>query len=301
MTIEYTVLMFENNKRYAAGLGSQINEHLSTLGYKPKIIMKPDDTDLEELMQTEDIDLILMDQNLRKGAKGDILIRKIRKNELYTEAILYSQNDDFMKNIDPHLDGVFYEFRKDLLEKVKKIIKLTLSKSLQIDNIRGLFIAETIYTTSKLEEIVTKILDVSGNTLQFFTYQIMQTGFLSDESKFEFVQRYLKFWVALANEGIQTSKDTNKAKWAALKTELKEMQSRLSKYSKIIGIRNELAHSKRCQGKKLTLLVKGDHGNLKEKNYDEAQCKEIRELFSEISKCLTDCIELVKRLGSPTT
>jgi len=297
MTMGYTVLWFENNKTYAKGLGIQIDEFITSLGYKPNIIVKPDDSDLEETMEKEEIDLILMDQNLRKGKKGDNLIRKIRRNELYTEAILYSQDNNFRKKIGGQLDGVFLEFRKDLLMKVQKIIKLTLNKSLQLDNIRGLFIAETIYTTSKIEEIVTKILDVSGDTLEFFTCQIMQTGFLSDEAKFEFIQRYLKFWTALANKKIQALEtDKEKEPWESLKGDLNEMQGRMKQYSKIIGLRNELAHSKRCQGKRNTLLVKGNHGDLKEKKYDEVRCREIRALFLETSESLKDCLELVTSL-----
>ena len=302
MTIGYTVLWFENNKTYAKGLGIQIKEFITNLGYKPNIIVKPDDSELDEIMEKEDIDLILMDQNLRKGKKGDIIIRKIRKNELYTEVILYSQDHNFRKKIGGQLDGVFLEFRKDLLIKVQKIIKLTLKKSLQLDIIRGLFIAETIYTTSKIEEIVTKILDVSDDTLEFFTCQIMQTGFLSDEAKFEFIQRYLKFWTALANKKIQTlATDKEKAPWESLKTNLNEMQGRINKYSKIIGLRNELAHSKRCQGKRNTLLVKGNHGDIKEKTYDEARCREIRALFLETSESLKDCLKLVNGLEAFST
>lgn len=298
MTLGYTVLWFENNKTYAAGLKPEIEEFIGALGYSPKIIVEHDDGNLESIMEKEEIDLILMDQNLRKGKKGDKLITKIRRNELYTEAILYSQDFDFRKKIASQLDGVFFEFRKDLLMKVQKIIKLTLYKSLHIHNIRGLFIAETIYTTSKLEEIVTKILDISGGPLEFFTSQIMQTGFLSDEAKFEFIKRYLKYWLSIANGKIQTIPlDKDKKLWEILKTDLETMQTRLNTYNKIIGLRNELAHSKRCPDKKNSLLVKGNHGDLKESCYDEKKCTDIRTMFSETAKCLDDCLHLVKQLG----
>lgn len=293
MSLGYTVLWFENNKTYANKLGKEIEEYIENLGYKPKLVIRPDDGDLEQIMLKEDIDLILMDQNLRNKKKGDVLVKKIRKNELYTEAVLYSQDNNFRKKIALQLDGVFFELRKDLLEKVKKIIDLTLNKNLQIDNIRGLFIAETIYATSKIEEILTEVLDISNKALDFFRCQIIQTGFLPDEAKFLFIQRYLKYTSELLKEKIESSKGKEKVALEEILVELDEIKGRFNKYQKIINLRNELAHSKKCATKKNTLLVKGDRGNLKEKTYDEKRCKEIRDMFSENSKCLQDLLKLV--------
>lgn len=296
MSLKYTVILFENKKSYAEGVKKEIGEYLKNLGYKSHIKIEADDSNLTKLMENEDIDLILMDQNLNKAKRGDRLIKQIRKNELYTEAILYSQFPKYKQKLAKQLDGVFFTLRKDLLQKTKRIIDLTLKKNLHIDNIRGLFIAEAIYTTSQIEEVVTRILDVSGETLDFFTCQIMQTGFLSDEAKYVFVQRFLKFKLDLLEKELQSAKGKKKANLESLKTRLDDIKDRFSKYQKVINIRNELAHAKKCTTKKNTLFVKGNHGDVKEKTYDEERCKGIRETFLDNSKCLKDLLKLVNSI-----
>ena len=298
MMLEYNIIWFEDSKEYVASLQPFIEEFIKDLGFNPKITRKSNDRDLKKIMESEDVDLILIDQNLSRGSKGDILLNTIRKNELYTETVFYSQFPDFQSKISEHLEGVYYTERKNLLEKTKKIIELTVKKNLDISNIRGLFIAETIYVASQMEEIISKILKLEGESLDFFNNQIVQDEFISDMTKYKIIRRFLKQKIKNINQDIKTSTGRKKTKLNELnelKSQWEEVDNIFKKFQKeIIEFRNELAHAKKHLKKRNVLIVRDkEKSKFKERKFDTNKCKEARVCFIKHSNNLKDLVKLI--------
>lgn len=93
----------------------------------------------------KEFDLLLVDFDLgEEGQTGDILINLIR-NKVYSEILFYSTNYSDLRsklNNNDFMDGVFTSSRDELEEKTKKLINVTIKKVQDVNNLRGLIMAE---------------------------------------------------------------------------------------------------------------------------------------------------------------
>jgi hypothetical protein len=160
MRLTYTILWIENDPETIKLKSPEIERHLDSLFFDAKIIPKEDDSGIIDLINNSDINLILVDYNLQEGKEegkkkktGDEIIDAIRQNRVYTEVVFYS-GGPFRNKIMSQLEGVFYSDLEGLPDKVNSIIDLTIKKNQDINNIRGMFIAETIDLENKLEELI---------------------------------------------------------------------------------------------------------------------------------------------------
>jgi len=105
----------------------------------------------------KEFDLLLVDFDLgEEGQTGDILINLIR-NKVYSEILFYSTNYSDLRsklNNNDFMDGVFTSSRDELEEKTKKLINVTIKKVQDVNNLRGLIMAEV----AELERIKEKII-----------------------------------------------------------------------------------------------------------------------------------------------
>lgn len=108
---------------------------------------KGDEGDAEEELKKE-YDLILMDYELR-GTMGNILIKKLRQFDIYTDVVFYSGNynkmvkalyniDEKGMNIEP-VDGIYFSDRKreELFPKLQKVVDKVVRRMQDIVNLRG--------------------------------------------------------------------------------------------------------------------------------------------------------------------
>lgn len=298
--LDYNIVWFEDSDDIVKANLNEMKVYLDKLGFSLKLTWQKDDTDFKKIFAENDIDLALIDQNLSNGKKGENIISAIGNLELYTDFVFYSQEDNFPKFTKSWLEGVFYSPRKDLLSKAKKIIDLTVKKSLDIYNIRGQFIAESINLSSTLEEIIAKIFKLTGKERNFFFDTMVYEEFLSDSNKYKIICEFLRQRLALINE-----EATNPATSAKKKTELNsfnkelsEIKSNFKEFSeKIIPLRNELAHAQKTPNKKNTLTIK-DRANHKivDRPFTNEDCQEIRHLFINQTKNLEKFSLLLDRI-----
>lgn len=93
----------------------------------------------------KEFDLLLVDFDLgEEGQTGDILINLIR-TKVYSEILFYSTNYSDLRsklNNNDFMDGVFTSSRDELEEKTKKLINVTIKKVQDVNNLRGLIMAE---------------------------------------------------------------------------------------------------------------------------------------------------------------
>lgn len=277
--LDYNIVWFEDSEDFVKGSESEIRAYLNGLGFDLNLIYQKDDSNWKKLFEESDIDLALVDQNLREGKKGEKIITAIANNEMYTDVVFYSQNAPFPAGTSGFLEGVFYTSRKELLNKTKKIIDLTIKKNLDICNIRGQFIAEAIDASTRMEEIISRIFKLEGEQLSFYYDSMIYEEFLNDMNKYKIIVEFLRQKLVFLNA--EVAKTNKKPETDTLKKQAEDIKKILREFSeKIIPLRNELAHASKTPGKKNTLTVKDRENHcLAEKVYDNDKCKEIRLLF----------------------
>ena len=164
MRIDYNILWFEDVKSSFDAKKQIVKEIVEDFGFSfPEPRNEIDGTNIETI-DYDNYDLLIVDLNLA-GTKGPALIDKIRHNEgVYTEVVFYSSDGEkAVRNAlkDFEIDGAYCAGRDndDFEEKVKKVIKTTIKKVQDINNMRGLIMAETSDLDEKMVEIIQIIIE----------------------------------------------------------------------------------------------------------------------------------------------
>ena len=154
MRIDYQILWMENDTDWLEPKIDDIKEYLNDLGFELKLtnIAKYEDKNFS------DYDIIVVDFNL-DNESGTDAIEKIIKNRknIFTDILFYSIDGEpkLRKEMaDQNIDGVYCANRRNCIEKLKKLINITVKKTQEINNLRGLVMAET----GELDYIIKDIL-----------------------------------------------------------------------------------------------------------------------------------------------
>jgi len=301
MKIDYNLLWFEDSDAYVDSLKPRIGAYLEEFGFVPNITVRPNGKEVKELIDDNDFDLILMDYHLNVGKYGDengnILIKRIRDHALYTEIVFYSGHSGFEDAIEKRLEGVFFSDKGGLFEKTKKIINLTIKKNQDINNLRGLFIAEAIDLAKLLDEIITIHLKIINEKTDFFKDRILDEEFFTDYQKTRLINKMLDEEIVFLNEKIQetTLKDEIR-KLQDNKIKIKDSKKVFGKIiEEVIQIRNHLAHSKPSVDKKNTLICR-IAGKKELVEFNGRKCKKIRQDFRKHSDNLNQIREILHNL-----
>ena len=157
MRLKYQILWIENETDWVDSIEDQFQEYLNELGffYERKLITKE-----EQGIDYNKYDLILMDLNLAGQPNGAELITKIRELGTYTDVVFYSSvGIDALRaeGKDKELEGVYYCGRtpdSTFVKKVKKVIDSTIKKVQDLNNLRGLVMAEVSELDALMEVIL---------------------------------------------------------------------------------------------------------------------------------------------------
>ena len=102
-------------------------------------------------------DLILMDKDLEGEMDWDKIIEYIRNhdNEIYCDVLFYStwkSEEDLRKIV--QRDGLYFSNRDDVEKKATNIIIVTIKKTQDLNNLRGLVMAETSELDTLMKNII---------------------------------------------------------------------------------------------------------------------------------------------------
>lgn len=160
MRLKFYILWFENEPEWINSRIDDIKDIVEDHGFEwvdPTICKKEE----EFIGDYNDYDIILMDYSLvhgiRGGKTGADIINKIRLKGSFTNILFYSQHGELnlRKEIaDKGLDGVFCLHRDDFLDSFEKIFKTNIKKIEDVNNLRGLVMAETSDLDNLKEEII---------------------------------------------------------------------------------------------------------------------------------------------------
>ena len=296
MNLKYRILWIENEEDWVESIEDQIQEYLEDLGfvYERKLIAKEGQD-----ISYNDYDLILMDLNLADQPNGAELISKIRDLGVYTDVVFYSASgiDELRaKGREKELEGVFYSGRTPdtaFVNRVKAVIDATLKKVQDLNNLRGLVMAEV----SELDAVMDRIIPSYFSTaekMELFHKHITANRETTLQKSLNCTNKCQLTWRGKDIQEIVSLLDSSQ-KARAIKIIIE--QSRPDLYSEsnfyeeynatIITPRNELAHCKSelHDGQEILLTRKGD------KCFNEAFFKEIRKNILKYSSIFNELLQ----------
>jgi ribosomal protein S21 len=167
MRLHYSILIFEDDHKWVNNIKKDLARIVSDEGFQidvnEDILNFDDDRDITDDFYNR-FDMILVDYSLCNGKKGNDIIKRIRDKQHYTEVIFYTSggNADFLREIiaSEKIEGVYCaEKDYELLLLFEDVFKNTIKKVFDLNNLRGLVMAETSLLDNKKGTIFKKARD----------------------------------------------------------------------------------------------------------------------------------------------
>jgi hypothetical protein len=244
----------------------------------------------------KDYDLLLVDLNLDDNESGDgnKIIEEIRNNDIYTEIIFYSSHYEHLINLlkENRTEGIFTSERNQIDTKAKKIIDVTLHKIQDVNNLRGLIMAEVAELDILKEEIIKLASQkINQKELEKYTLEKIKSSGNSNKNK---AQKHLDeienitFDLLFEKIGfIDSNKKAMTIGEALEKLGIKEPVTKetftQSYIDNILTKRNLFAHVKECDGEDANGNYCKVIGNIP---FTEEKCIEIRKEIKKYKKLL---------------
>jgi len=314
MQLHYNILWIDDDIQEGyieTGDINSIEYFLYDLGFEPHIETVEDESKLDNYLNKHKYDLIISDFNLNK-INGDKIIESIREKGHSTEILFYSGNVNFYddKNVKETLAFVdritFHVGRDTLLDKIEKLIELTLVKLLELNATRGLITS----ATSELDVIIEDLsMDLIHNKLKKSKEDL---DLIIEEYVSDFLdkcpERFRKKHDEIGFSNIFKSIEANR-KWKIFRNLLKEYKKEDSDgiidnflklnttyFKQVIDVRNKFAHSKaeEVDGK---FVLKGQYGK-EDFTFDSDSCIEIRKNLIQHKENFDSLIDYFK-IGEP--
>lgn len=185
MKLEYNILWLDNDLEEYIKTGdvNSINEYLIELGFEPNIVTVFDEADIDQYLNIN-YDLIISDFNLN-NENGDVIIYRLREEKrLDTEILFYSAKTNFVEDKEVKERLAFMERiniqigRDNLLDKIEKVIGLTIEKLLELNATRGLITSATSDLDAEIEELFNSIIKIHfADELKFKIEKIFKTDY----------------------------------------------------------------------------------------------------------------------------
>jgi CheY-like chemotaxis protein len=167
MKMKYKILWFEDDQEYFdEDLQPEIKAFVESKGFIYECVHRKTGAELDNLLTNVTYDLIISDLNLGADETGEKLIDYIRDDKrVLTEVLLYSANEDALKKIVDNKGWIerasFSIGLKNLPAKLRSLIQLSIRKVEDVNNLRGLVIAETIELEKKIEYVLLKFFEAT--------------------------------------------------------------------------------------------------------------------------------------------
>jgi len=286
MKLEYKILWIDNDLQSYIDNGSvnSIEEFLFERGFEPIIENVLDEADLDQFIGKHDYDLIISDYNL-ENTTGDLIIEDIRNiRQLDTEILFYTAQDSYknkpeVKERLAFIERLTFQVGRDtLLDKIEKVIDLTLKKFLELNATRGIITAATSDLDVEIEGIVMLLVErqqISDERLkEIITSKVvspMENRLKTFWEKYDCFQNYFHKIDAIK-------------KWEIFRDLLKPLKTQAeidvflennrTYQTQVIDIRNKFAHA-RAENVNGIMVLKGQFGR-KDFHFDPNACIQIR-------------------------
>jgi hypothetical protein len=158
MRLVFSVLWFDDSEDYFDSLDlDPLREEISSWGFSPQIEKVTTPEEFSSRSPFAIYDLIVVDRTLEGYPSGQEFIADLRSHSIYTEIIFYTAGNvsDLWGAIrEKELEGVFVSSRNDILSKIMRIGRQSIRKVLDIENMRGIVMAEVGELDLLLDQIL---------------------------------------------------------------------------------------------------------------------------------------------------
>lgn len=160
MRLRYKILIFDDDMDWVDSIKDELIDIVEFEGF----LINPDE-DIKHCTKESDFkgdfdkyDMILVDYDLR-SEHGDQIIENIRNYQHFTDVIFYTQGGTNLLEIlySKKIQGVYWSPRRNCVDKFDKIFKNSVKKVMDLNNLRGLVMAEA----SRLDELKSMIFEKS--------------------------------------------------------------------------------------------------------------------------------------------
>ncbi len=283
MNIDFKVLWFEDEKDWYDSILPVVENYLHENGFNFIPSRYSSGENLEIVLKEDEYDLILVDYNL-PGELGDQLIERLRRFELYTDIIFYSQNGEGKVRstlAEKAVEGVYCSDRSrdEFEEKVTNVIHSNIKKVLDLNNMRGIVIAKVSDLDLIMSEIIVEKVKTSEKE---------EADKIKNSAKDKFVKSLQDKLRKVEN--IDVNQDFEKLvnklesfnKWRVVSgickhnDGLNEFKEIINNYNEeIISIRNKMAHLKEDISEDGSKILKSTNDS-EDFIFNDAQSIEIR-------------------------
>lgn len=165
MRIKFSILWFDDSSDYFDSLDlEQLRGEIRSWGFSPNIVQVTTPVDFNKYKPFAEFDLIVVDQHLEEYPDGQEFIADLRSNAVYTEVIFYTAGEAsalWAAISEIKLEGVFVSTRNTIMDKISSVGRQSIRKILDLDNMRGIVMAEV----GELDHLLDKILTVGMGNL----------------------------------------------------------------------------------------------------------------------------------------
>lgn len=294
MRIEYKILWVEDDKSWYGTTKELFSDTLDDLGFK--LICKRCESIKEVKNEVEEnnlegYDLLLVDFTLKNFETGDTIIdflRKIKNEPILTDVLFYSSAVENVRESMNKLglEGVYTADRKEIETKFEQVVNTTIKKVQEVNNMRGLIMAETSDLDELMYEIIKKMLD-SDISERLTTY--IQTEIEATLEKISGIvyNKDLELIDKMGDSRVFTSFHRAKGINRIYKLKKIGIEKFFEVYNRdIISTRNLFAHVKESyeEGKKVLISTSTGEKEI----FDEKRCVEIRHSLIEYRETLEE-------------
>ncbi|WP_276349188.1 hypothetical protein [Daejeonella sp. JGW-45] len=240
MRIRYRILWFEDDEQYfEEDLQPEIKSFVESKGFIYDCTHRKTGADLDTLISSSVYDLIISDLNLGADETGEKLIEYIRDDKhVLTEVLLYSANEAALQQIVSNKGWIerasFSIGLGNLPPKLKSIIQFSIRKVEDVNNLRGLVIAESIDLEKKIENVLQMFFEaaedlVSASTKEEVLSSIYTKKLENHNEHASYIEKIkLGDIKELIDQDVLTTNNTYEAVQGILKNRLKGVNARLN-------------------------------------------------------------------------
>ena len=274
MSLKYKVLWIDDTRTSAEAKIEGIKDFLDGEGFSFESILFENAENIDNHLQDHELDIVVTDFNL-PGIEIKELIQKIRSQHNYIDIILYSENppanfDEVAKSF----EGIFSTTRDSVEDTIIAVIKETLRRTQNVNNMRGIVISEAIDIENQVEDIIIEYF--SGREKYLATILLDSDKGDDFGRKISFLGTCLKEIVGFLNVTIQDNNGNNTTEIELL-AEVKPLHIMSKKLVDDICMpRNMLAHVEHQLDEDHTPFLKSLKSGYKQIKIDYEWCKNIR-------------------------
>lgn len=290
MKLKYKILWIDDTPEWVELKIDEVRSYLSEFGFDLEYDIKTSYKDIDFTQY----DILAIDYSLSGDENGVEAMKLVRAEDVYTEILFYSQDgegalrEEMKKN---SIDGVYCAYRQDSIDRLKKLIDTTIRKTQEINNLRGLVMAEV----SEIDKLIKLILLKLSWTEEHFLDRHKKIEKFHDDEKKK-LAKYLPFESSKVSPFVHGHFISRLSFWSLEKFLSSEEWENIKQHENLLDKRNVLAHGIEASNthKEMILNMIGRDGAEKPHKFTPEEFTELRKEIKKFKEYLTTMLQTLE-------